>query len=422
MSDLKLTLRKGVWQVVGTVKIPGRKNGVRVRESTGTGRLRDAEAYRDKLRQETIDKETLGPACALTFAGCVIIYLEKGGEKRFIKPILKRFGTTRIMDLNASDVSNFAIEQYGHLAPASVKRFFYTPLNAAIAKGCREHGIAPKKFTAPDVERATIIAAPRGWFADFFAAAHFRIAVTVLFLTTTGRRVTEACRLTVEDCLFDHPKGPRALIRKTKGGKPIMVPLDPTLATAMRSLMQQDGVSKPDSPVFGYSGRWSVNQAIERVCATAGIKYYSSHKLGRHAFASRYLEDGGDIKRLKDAGGWASLQIVDEAYGHLADNYTDQAVLDMASVVAVQINDTRLTHDKNGHHRKGKENPKRPRKSGLPMVGTTGIEPVTPTMSREISERLMDLSGQENKGFNEVLADELSQEPAKNLQGTDGDV
>jgi len=399
MSDLKLWLRDGIWQVSGTVKIPGRKKGVRVRESSGTSRLRDAEAYRDKIRQEVVDREIYGPAFALTFADCCAIYLEKGGEKRFIKPIFEKFESVRIRDLTADKVSAFAQERYGHLAPASVKRFFYTPLNAAISKGCRAHNVVPVKFEAPKFERTTIVAAPSGWFPDFFQAAHFRIAVAVLFLTTTGRRVTEACRLTLEDCRFDHPRGPRALIRKTKGGKPIMVPLAPVLAKAMQRLIAADGITKPEQTVFGYASRWSVNQAIERVCKAAGIKYYSSHKLGRHAFATRFLDEGGSLKLLKDAGGWAGIGIIDDAYGHLEANATDQDVLDMASVVTVHVDDTRLTHTKNGHQRKNKENPVKPR-SGV--VGTRGIEPLTPTMSREGSEpsegRLVPPETPENKG------------------------
>lgn len=160
MSDLKLTIRKGVWQVSGTVKIAGRKAGVRVRESTGTSRLRDAEAYRDRIRQEVIDRETLGPGHALTFAGCVILYLSNGGEKRFIGPILERFGTTKITQLTADKVVEFANERFGHLAPASIKRFFYTPLNAAIRAGCKAHRLPAHTFDAPESERKAITAAP----------------------------------------------------------------------------------------------------------------------------------------------------------------------------------------------------------------------------------------------------------------------
>jgi integrase len=400
MSDLELKLRGGVYQVSGTVKIPGRKRGVRVRESTGTGRLRDAETYRDKLRQEVVEREIHGPGHTLTVAGCIIIYLEKGGEKRFIGPILEKFGTTRISELSADKISQFAIERYGHMAPASVKRFFYTPLNAAIRKGCKEHRISPISFEPPRVEKAVVIAAPAGWFPDFFQAAHFRIAVMVLFLTTTGARVSEACRLAIEDCMFDHPKGPRALLQRTKNGKPRMVPLTPVLASAMQKLIQADEATKPTDRVFGYSSRWSVNQAIERVCRNANLKYYSSHKLGRHAFAARLLDDGKTLHHVKDAGGWSSIQIVDEAYGHLENNGTDASILDMGSQVAEHMTGTLLTHSTYQQRRRHKDGDEKTKaKSGaLVVVGTTGIEPVTPTMSREVSEVGLDDKTPENKG------------------------
>ncbi|MBY0562213.1 tyrosine-type recombinase/integrase, partial [Hyphomicrobium sp.] len=133
---------------------------------------------------------------------------------------------------------------------------------------------------------------------------------------------------------------------------------------------------------FGYAARWSVNQAIERVCQSAKLKYYSSHKLGRHAFAARLLESGGTLKEVQEAGGWASIQIVADTYGHLEEQAVYQAVLGRAAAVAPLLIGTLLTHTSNGQNRKGKSHPKKPRKSEEFLVGTRGIEPLTPTMSR----------------------------------------
>lgn len=262
MSDLLLRLRNGIYQVSGTVKIPGRETGIRVRESTG---------------KEIVERELHGAGFNLTFAECVEIYLEKGGEKRFMSSILERFGSTRIKDLTADKVTAFALEHYGHVSPASVKRFYYTPLNAALRKGCKAFNVAPISFEPPKVEKKVIEFAPRDWFADFFRAAHFRISAAVFFLTTTGARVSELCNLRICDCVFDHALGPRAILRKTKNGKPRVVVLDPQLSSQMRRLIATDGETDLEACVFGYSGRRSVNQAIMRVCGAAGIKYYSSH-------------------------------------------------------------------------------------------------------------------------------------------------
>lgn len=384
MSDLDLSRRKegGSWYVRGAVKIPGSQKRIVVRESTGTTSRVEAETYRDRLRQEIIDRETLGPAHGLTFADCVVIYVEKGGEKRFLKPILERFGTTKVKDLRAADVSAFAAEHYGHMTPASVKRMYYTPLNAVIRRGCKENDLPVRSFEPPRVEHKAVENAPLDWFPQFFAAAHFRVAATVLFLTTTGRRVTETCNLKVGDC--DLIEG-RALIRKTKSGKPKVIPLTGPMVAAISKLIEIDG-SGPDDTVFGYASRWSVNQAIERVCQKAGIKYYSSHRLGRHSFAARVLGAGYDIKRLKEAGGWATLQVVSETYGHLERSEVDRLVLEVGSEVGRGIASPNLAHVDHRHMRRIKdETGKTVVKKGKSVVGTRGIEPLTPTMSREAS-------------------------------------
>ena len=150
----------------------------------------------------------------------------------------------------------------------------------------------------------------------------------------------------------------------------------------MQTLLAADGETEPDKGVFGCANRWSVNQAIERVCDGAKIKYYSSHKLGRHAFVARLLDSGGSLKEAQEAGGWASIQIVADTYGHLEEQAVYQTVLGNAAAVAPLLIGTPLTHTANGQNRKNKSNPKKPRKPVASMVGTTGIEPVTPTMSR----------------------------------------
>lgn len=350
MSDLTLYQRPGckIWHVRGTVKIPDRTRGVRVRSSTGTARLDEAKIFRDRLRKEVIDRETLGASHTITFAECVVIYIEKGGEKRFMRPILDRFGETRVKDMRADDVSRFAIERYGHKAPATIKRELYTPLNAALRAGCEENDAPVRRFTPPKVERTTVQEAPESWFPQFFAAAHFRIAATVLFLTTTGARVSEACRLTVEDCNIVSGK---ALLRTTKSGKPRVVALTDVVCRAISALIEADGLS-PSDPVFGYAARWSVNQAIKRVCNRAGLAYYSSHKLGRHSFAARWLADGKSLRGLQEAGGWASIQVVSSAYGHLEASAIHDAIRDVGSVVGSGMTGTSLTHSRPQQRRK----------------------------------------------------------------------
>lgn len=335
-----------------------------------------------RLEREILDRETLGTAHTLTFADCCLVYLEKGGEKRFLRPILERFGNTRVKDIRADDVSRFALEVYGHKAPSTVKRELYTPLNAALRKGCDEHNVPVRRFTPPKVVRTKINEAPPDWFPDFFAAAHFRVAVIVLFLTTAGCRVTEACRLTVRDCNFTTGK---ALLRTTKTGKPRVVALTEVASQAMLALIEADS-AKLDDRVFGYSDRWSVNKAIERVCKKAGLPYYSSHKLGRHAFAARWLASGKSLRGLQEAGQWASIQVLADTYGHLEDSAVHAAIRDVGSEVgsgAICTPDAQLPYRQRRRKRETKKKYKG--KQQVEVVGTGVFETPTPTMSRVIS-------------------------------------
>ncbi len=368
-----------------------------------------------------LEKAVNGPATTATFSTAVIMYLEKGGEKRFIKPLLDRFGNLRLRDVTADKVSNLAIEKYGHLSPASVKRQLYTPLNAVMRTGCKGLGLPLIMFDAPKVERKTVQHAPEDWFPVFFRAAHFRIAAMVLFLTTTGSRVGEACRLKVEDCHLDNL---RVLLRKTKNGKPRMVPIDDTIANIIRKFISLDNL-EPEDTVFGYSDRWSVNQAIERVCDKAKIKYYSSHKLGRHAFASRLLMSGRTLKEVQEAGGWDSFAIVAEVYGHLEEKAVEALVRGKGSEVSALLTGTPLTHERNGQNRKNKRNSVKSLKTSVKsvarMVGTRGIEPLTPTMSRVTTPAAGRLKPPENKEKSENLIAGSCHERVENTKATEAE-
>ena len=122
----------------------------------------------------------------------------------------------------------------------------------------------------------------------------------------------------------------------------------------------------PNALVFGYAGRWSVNQAIERACQRAGVPYLSSHKVGRHAFAARLLRAGHSLKLVQEAGGWRVARMVSDHYGHLERSQIS------AAIKASGTNLTQRNIVARAPTRQVIEN----------LVGATGIEPVTPTMSR----------------------------------------
>lgn len=315
---LKLIRRGKIYYLSGSI------GGQRYVESTRTGSKPHAEAQRVKREREILDGSYLGEGRATIFATAALVYLEKGGEGRFLAPILERFGKLRLAEITPALVSAFARDHYGHLAPATVKRHLYTPLNAVMSAAHRAQLGPLYRFDPPRVKRAPVQYADDRWLRAFFEHANFRVAAIVLFMTLTGARVSEACRLAPAD--IDLERG-EAVLRITKSGKARRAPLAPVLVDALRRALDElatdiDGRRR----VFGYASRWSVNPAIERVCRRAGIAYLSSHKVGRHAFAARLLAQGQSLKLVQEAGGWSQIQVVSESYGHLEQQAIDEAM------------------------------------------------------------------------------------------------
>jgi integrase len=143
----------------------------------------------------------------------------------------------------------------------------------------------------------------------------------VLLITFSGARASECCNLSDEDGDVDWERR-TALLRRTKNGKPRTVVLPELVYKALLPLKGAKG------PLFGFSQRWSLNQALGRACKRAGLSRMTSHKVGRHAFAARHLKNGRTLKELQEAGGWSpkSLPMLAEIYGHLEQSHIDEMV------------------------------------------------------------------------------------------------
>ena len=60
-----------------------------------------------------------------------------------------------------------------------------------------------------------------------------------------------------------------------------------------------------------------VGRALRAAHRAAGLPYRDGHELGRHAFAARWLRNGGGMKGLQVAGNWKKFSIPADIYGHL---------------------------------------------------------------------------------------------------------
>jgi integrase len=308
--------KKGLWQIKGTI------NGERYRESTGTTSRTHAQAILAKRQSQILDRTVFGEERTSILAEAMELYIKQGGEKRFLEPLLQRWGELRIADISQAEVTRGAHELYPGRTAAWHVRAVYTPLNAIIRQAHRAGMCELRVFEKPKVKTVPVQYADDRWFEVALPHCRLRLASIMLFMTLTAARVQEACDLVWRDVDLLRRE---AQLRKTKNNTARRVVLPPVVLQALRLLADEYG-QKADERVFGYASRWSVNQAIARACKRAGLPYLSSHKVGRHAFAARLLRQGHSIKLVQEAGGWKVARMVTDHYGHLEASQVDDAL------------------------------------------------------------------------------------------------
>ena len=101
---LKLVRRPNspYWIVRGSVA------GIRLEESTGTADKRLAEEIRAAREAGIHKKKIYGRAATATFAEAALSYLEGGGSKRFLLPIIDHFGTTPLAKIELAAIERAA--------------------------------------------------------------------------------------------------------------------------------------------------------------------------------------------------------------------------------------------------------------------------------------------------------------------------
>ncbi len=313
---LKLVRRrdaaKGTWRIRGTV------GGVRYDESTGTDSRAHAEAILAKRQREILDRHTWGAERTTTFAEAVTSYLTAGGEARFLEPLVRAFGPRRMADIAQPDVDALVAKLHPVATPETISRQIYTPL-IAVFRHAHRPGTGPAPaFQRPKLARRAEVRFPTDDEINRIAAvASDRLRAAIVVLTVTGARASELCRIESRD--IDWRLG-NVILRETKNGDPRRAPIDGTALALLGPLRDTAG------PLFGLVSRFSLNQALRRACQRAGVNVYTSHEIGRHAFAARLLANGHTILDVQRAGGWRDYKVVATTYGHLEQSHVDDVM------------------------------------------------------------------------------------------------
>ena len=196
---------------------------------------------------------------------------------------------------------------------------------------------------------------------------HVRLAITLLY--TTAARASALCGLTWDRCDFDSSRidlRDPTITRPHKGRA--IVPMLRTAKAALREA-QAGALS---NYVIEWAGKRvkSLNRGIKTARVEAGISKTVSPHILRHSAAVHMAEDRRSMEEIQQFLGHSDINVTRKIYARFSPDYLKEAA------EALEIDDLgtlyRRTLPKADHQ---------PLKTLGNMVGATGIEPVTPTMS-----------------------------------------
>lgn len=305
MARLKIYKRGETLWVSGTI------NGVRIRESTGHTSQERARQWAAKREWELEQEATFGAEAVFTFGAALNLYIEGGGEQRFLMPLLDEWERKLIKDIHPGDVVDLANRLYPDAGAATKNRQVITPVIAIFRYAAKRGKAAPilvERFeTKRIIKRKT---ATWEWVGKFVAIAKPKLVALALFLASTAARVGDALALEWAD--VDTEAG-TALLRDTKNGEDRLVTLLPVVREAIK------GLPRRGKKVFQFYDRSDVRRQVITACKAAGIEYIPTHGIGRRLFATSMNAKGTDAKTAATAGGWKSVRMYQEIYAQAGD-------------------------------------------------------------------------------------------------------
>ena len=323
-KGLVLVCKDGIWHVDGTVA------GKRIRKSLGTRDEEQAQILKASYEDKLWKRHQLGEEAVRTFEEAAVEYQlhggkdGSGGEGRFLPPILRHFKGRLVASIKPAELRSMANILYPGKSAATKNRQAIAPARAVIMYAHQLGwcgAISVDQFKAPKSRKHRAVG--RDWIDAFMAEADRRklphLSALVLFMHTTGTRISEAIRIEGRDVDFANRV---ALLGKTKTDEWVTRHLTAEVMARIQGLG-----AKPTERVFGYTDPKAVNRVMKRVAFDAKIEQLTTHSVGRHSFGTNALKAGAGIKDTMDAGGWASARLFMETYVHSTEAGKNVAAL-----------------------------------------------------------------------------------------------
>lgn len=297
------------WIMRGTVR------GIRVEESTGTDIRRFAEEIRANRESEILAQSVYGRRATCTFAEAALSYIEAGGSKRFLEPVVRYFNTTPLARIDLDAIERGARKTYPSASNATLDRQFFTPTSAVLKHAAKRGWCASIIFERPAVARPSIRWLTLEEANRLIDACGDHLRPLVTFMIYTGARIGEALWLDWRDVNLTRR---HVVFPKTKNGDARGVPLHERVVVALANLPHREGevFRRPDGLPYERPKRADDTSAGSRIkkafagaCQRAGIKDFSAHGC-RHTWATWHYARNRNIDALMRLGGWKTVSMV----------------------------------------------------------------------------------------------------------------
>ncbi|WP_352518085.1 site-specific integrase [Mesorhizobium sp. M0046] len=301
----------------------GTINGKRYDESTGTSNRRIAEAYRAKREREIHLEAINGETATATFEQAVAYYLEQGGDRRFIDPLLEHFSGKWLSQIKQEQIDRAATKLYPRSKGSTRNRQVYSPMSAVLNCSARLGWCQPPHINRPRAEptRTRWLSKTEAAKLISSAAPHLRPLLSFLFLT--GARIGEA--LSLEWSNIDLVRGQVQFIN-TKNGTSRGMPLHWSLVWELARLKNREGkvFRRADDQPYVAPGAYGIDDksagsriktAFRTALRRAGVTDFRPHDC-RHTWATWHYIANRDVSALMRLGGWKTMSMV-MRYAHV---------------------------------------------------------------------------------------------------------
>lgn len=322
---LHIFLRGKTYYLRGTIA------GQRIFESLRTDSKAIAEEARINRQFELQRHAVHGTKPEVTFAAAAAAYLEheqrSGTTRAYVRKLLLHFGErTTCRDINQDAVDRAGKTICPKAKPQSVRRQVVTPLTAILSFASRRGWCAPPHFeVAKGGGRRTDWITPAEAEAMIAGAAdHLHPMLTFMFCT--GARVGEMLSLDWRDVNLQYAQ---VTLRDTKNGDDRRVALPPRAVAALAGIPHREGAvfqhpvqgqraGKPvrmtpyrqnDDAGQAYGGQ--IKKGWHTAREKAGIARHVTPHHARHSWSTWHYALHRDIMKLRDAGGWRTVAMVE---------------------------------------------------------------------------------------------------------------